>query len=474
MRTVPCPNNGDFIHPTFHDAARARGFITGDEEYSICMEEASNFQVGSELRALFVTLILDGAPAPKLWSEFKESLIEDLKITRNVEEAIHEALCEIDLKLQMHGKSNTQVNLPAVGHSSTELQRMRKAFNLAECTAYADLHAPNLTSEQRQVYSTVTNSVRNKDGKAYIIDARAGTGKTYTQKCIAARLRGESKVVLIVASTGIAALQLPGGWTAHSMFKLPMEERLTPSCVCNINTQTQRADLIRKADLIIWDELPMTHRYCVEALDRSLRDITKHNKLFGGKTILFSGDWRQIGPISKGDTQRKWLTAPSFPAPYGNTLTGFASLNPNATKKILNTLHSYKISERTKSLLLPWLTARRLSLSITTRTQIRTNTFNYRVRQISTNSLTSFILTLLKTPVFGTIARYSRQQMQPLISLTSPSHLADQDNRCLFSAQILFFRMNPTQTRRSQHLNTFIIFMFQASPRTNLNFNQTH
>ena len=66
-----------------------------------------------QLRALFVTLILDGAPAPKLWSEFKESLIEDLKITRNIEEAIIEALCEIDLKLQMHGKSNTQVNLPA-------------------------------------------------------------------------------------------------------------------------------------------------------------------------------------------------------------------------------------------------------------------------------------------------------------------------------------------------------------------------
>ena len=130
-------------------------------------------------------------------------------------------MCEIDLKLQVHGKSNTQVNLPAVGHSSTELQRMRKVFNPAECTAYPDLHAPNLTSEQRQVYSTVVNSVRNKDGKAYIIDARAGTGKTYTQKCIAARLRGEGKIVLIVASTGIAALQLPGGWTAHSMFKLP-------------------------------------------------------------------------------------------------------------------------------------------------------------------------------------------------------------------------------------------------------------
>ena len=351
---------------------------------------------------------------------------------------------------------------------------MRKAFNPAECTAYADLHAPNLTSEQRQVYSTVTNSVRNKDGKAYIIDARAGTGKTYTQKCIAARLRGESKVVLIVASTGIAALQLPGGWTAHSMFKLPVEERLTPSCVCNINTQTQRADLIRKADLIIWDELPMTHRYCVEALDRSLRDITKHNKLFGGKTILFSGDWRQIGPISKGDTPTEVVDSAFISSPLWQHVNRFRLTKSQRDKK--DPQYAAFVQNIGEDKITPVTMAHGQTLIPlnTTRTQIRTNTFNYRVRQISTNSLTSFILTLLKTPVFGTIARYSRQQMQPLISLTSPSHLADQDNRCLFSAQILFFRMNPTQTRRSQHLNTFIIFMFQASPRTNLNFNQTH
>lgn len=202
---------------------------------------------------------LDGAPAPKLWSEFKESLIGDLKLSRTTEDATQQALCKIDLKLQMHGKSNAQVNLPPARHTTTELQRMKHAFNSAECTAYADLHEQNLTTEQQQVYSTVISSVRNKSGKAYIIDARAGTGKTYTQKCIAARLRGEGKVVLIVASTGIAALQLPGGWTAHSMFKLPLDDTLSPSCVRKINTQTQRAELIRNADLIIWDELPMTH-----------------------------------------------------------------------------------------------------------------------------------------------------------------------------------------------------------------------
>lgn len=60
-----------YIIHMYHDAARARGLITGDEEYSICMQEASGFQVGSQLRSLFVTLILDGAPAAKLWSDFQ-------------------------------------------------------------------------------------------------------------------------------------------------------------------------------------------------------------------------------------------------------------------------------------------------------------------------------------------------------------------------------------------------------------------
>ena len=73
---------------------------------------------------------------------------------------------EIDLELQLHGKSNAQVNVPAVTHYLTELQRMRNAFNPAECSAHAEFHEQNLTSEQREVYSTVVNSVRNKDGKA--------------------------------------------------------------------------------------------------------------------------------------------------------------------------------------------------------------------------------------------------------------------------------------------------------------------
>ena len=55
-----------------------------------------------------------------------------------------------------------------------------------------------------------------------MIDAPAGTGKTFTEKVIAASLRGDGKTVLAVASTGTAALQLPvaGPRTQCSIFPL--------------------------------------------------------------------------------------------------------------------------------------------------------------------------------------------------------------------------------------------------------------
>ena len=123
-----------------------------------------------------------------------------------------------------------------------------------------------------------------------------------------------------------------------------MDEKLTPSRVCNIKTQTQRADLIRNAYLIIWDELPMTHRYCVEALERSLRDITRQNKLFGGKSKLLPGYWRQIGPVSKIDSPTDVVDMPSFQAPYGNTSTGFGLQNHNEIKK--SSIHRFRARYR--------------------------------------------------------------------------------------------------------------------------------
>uniref|UniRef100_A0A182W8J3 ATP-dependent DNA helicase n=1 Tax=Anopheles minimus TaxID=112268 RepID=A0A182W8J3_9DIPT len=65
----------------------------------------------------------------------------------------------------------------------------------------------------------------------------------------------------------------------------------------NEANESKRAELIRQATLIVWDEASMSSRYALEAVDRTLQDITGVQRAFGGKVVLLSGDFRQILPI---------------------------------------------------------------------------------------------------------------------------------------------------------------------------------
>ena len=51
---------------------------------------------------------------------------------------------------------------------------------------------------------------------------------------ILANIRSQQKIVLAVASSGIAANLLDGGRTAHSTFKLPLDIHNKPNPMCNI------------------------------------------------------------------------------------------------------------------------------------------------------------------------------------------------------------------------------------------------
>ena len=43
----------------------------------------------------------------------------------------------------------------------------------------------------------------------------------------------------------------------------------------------------------MWDEVTMTDKKGMEAVDRTIRDIMSRNELFGGKLVILSGDFRQ-------------------------------------------------------------------------------------------------------------------------------------------------------------------------------------
>jgi ATP-dependent DNA helicase PIF1 len=70
---------------------------------------------------------------------------------------------------------------------------------------------------------------------------------------------------------------------------------------CDIEHDDERAGLLKQTKLIIWDEAPMAHRFTFEALERTLRDIMSSSMdcdtIFGGKVIVFGGDFRQILPV---------------------------------------------------------------------------------------------------------------------------------------------------------------------------------
>ncbi|KAF1876597.1 hypothetical protein Lal_00021155 [Lupinus albus] len=93
-------------------------------------------------------------------------------------------------------------------------------------------------------------------------------------------------------TSGIAATLLPGGQTAHSRFKIPLNP--DSSSLCSISKQSDLAKLITQASTIVWDEAPMVNRYALQVVDRTLRDIIGCDAPFGGKL--------QVLPmISKGN-----------------------------------------------------------------------------------------------------------------------------------------------------------------------------
>jgi len=72
----------------------------------------------------------------------------------------------------------------------------------------------------------------NKEGKLFFVYRSGGTNKTFVWTTFMSRLRRQSKIVLVVTSSGITSLLLLGGKIAHSRFKIPID--LHNESTCNI------------------------------------------------------------------------------------------------------------------------------------------------------------------------------------------------------------------------------------------------
>ncbi|GKE96868.1 ATP-dependent DNA helicase PIF1-like protein, partial [Tanacetum coccineum] len=117
----------------------------------------------------------------------------------------------------------------------------------------------SLNSDKKNPYDTIMRHVDSDSPGVIFIDGPGGTGKTFLYKALLATVCSRSLITLATASSG--------------------------------------------AKLIIWDEASMAKRQAVEAVDRTMQDITEVKLPFGGKIFVLGGDFRQVLPVVRRGTR---------------------------------------------------------------------------------------------------------------------------------------------------------------------------
>lgn len=250
---------------TYAEAARACGLLFDNDEHLTCMREASADVTPAGLRCLLVTLIMNGAEGRRLWTKCKQKLIQDFTMpgqrphcNQTEEEAVQLALKHINHMLKRHGRTCIMVGLPKPADVRSEVQEARDELhnNHAHHETEAAALMANASEEQRRFIDHVQHALKYPGSNGlFYLDGPGGYGKTFVLQALLHSVWTSGRIAVAVASSGIAATGLPSGHTAHSMFRIPLE--VFPATDLNIPPKSERAELLRNVELVVWDEISM-------------------------------------------------------------------------------------------------------------------------------------------------------------------------------------------------------------------------
>jgi hypothetical protein len=288
---------------TFKEACILRHLLEDDTEWDRALEEASVFQMPSQLRSLFATICVhcETTNPLELWEAHKGAMVEDfMHNNMSAQAAEQKALQVIEDILQQHRMSCNGLGLPAI--DPAQQFDPEPEFDIAVEEENAAALIAKLNDKQRMLVDRVLQDIAGiQEGqpprcRAYFLDGPGGSGKTMCYNALISFCRSRGVNVSSAAWTGIAATLLAGGRTCHSLFKLPVP--ILDTTVCNVSPTSPHADVLRSSILFIIDEASMVPANALSAIDKMLRDITGIiNVPFGGKIFLLGGDFRQVLPV---------------------------------------------------------------------------------------------------------------------------------------------------------------------------------
>lgn len=170
---------------------------------------------------------------------------------------------------------------------------------------FAEIEKPNVefSEESKKILELLENTKTN-----LFLTGRAGTGKSTLLKYFRATTK---KNVAVLAPTGVAAINVQGQ-TVHSFFKFRPQ--------ITIDQVKKRydtyANIYRKLDMLIIDEISMVRADLLDCVDRFLRlNGPSAQKSFGGVQVLVVGDLFQLPPIVKTEEEnifRNYYKSPFF------------------------------------------------------------------------------------------------------------------------------------------------------------------
>ena len=312
----------EYEYNSFKEACNALGLLSNDDEWNQCLFEASHYTLPKQLRDLFVTIINYNSPVDpvQLWNNHKDALSDDYRYIRNPEDVFTNsdyncALWSIQSNL-LEVSKNTKCLWPDAtfntaiscgfdipidtslnnGTYNTEIIQ-EKMYDINEMKDIVTRNTSSMNEEQLQTYNTIIN----KEDGMFFIDAPGGTGKTFLFNTILSYYRSKGEIAIAVATSGISALLLRGGKTAHSRFNLPL--KIHKDSVANVSMRSNLANLLRETKIIIWDEVVMANKYMLHCVDRLMKEIKQNEESFGGIKLILGGDFRQVLPVTPRATR---------------------------------------------------------------------------------------------------------------------------------------------------------------------------
>ncbi|XP_012704505.1 uncharacterized protein LOC105915159 [Setaria italica] len=300
--------------PLFREAAERRGLIEEDNTLDECLTENSLFHMPSSLRRLFTTILVFCKlnDVFGLWTKYLDAMSEDYR-RNNPNPNLVEQIVLIDIRnmSQSMEKDIRSFPLPKIDDAYDDASGIpRGIFEEASIDQNSkDVGlSDSLNEEQRASYEEIMSNVDTEQGGLFFVDGPGGIGNTFLYRALLGTLHSQKKLAVATTTSGVAESIMLGGRMVHSRFKIPLT--LEDGSCCSFTKQSGTAKLLQQGSLIIWDEASMTKRQAVEALDNSLLDIMGRQDLpFGGKTIIFGGDFRQVLPVVRKGSRAQIVDA---------------------------------------------------------------------------------------------------------------------------------------------------------------------